>query len=163
MQWFSFFSYWLPAVHGDDIILPPAIVVFPRARYNYYIILTDYSSWVQKHILFCMLYYLWTSDSRSLTLFLMGGWGRKRAAPHRKKTANQLVLHTTLNSQNSVALTLTLTLTLMKCLVPFKQNLWFLFLYPWTIICQYCLIIVSSPRKNDDSRRHDDVISMHSR
>ena len=38
----------LPAVHGDDVIMPPAIVVFPRARYNYYIILTDYTSWVQK-------------------------------------------------------------------------------------------------------------------
>jgi len=35
---FSFFSYWLPAVHGDDVIMPPAVVVFPRARYNYYII-----------------------------------------------------------------------------------------------------------------------------
>jgi len=42
---FSFFSYQLPAVHGDDVIMPPAIVVFPWARY---IILTDYSSWVQK-------------------------------------------------------------------------------------------------------------------
>ena len=45
---FSFFSYQLPAVREDDISMPPAIVVFPRARYNYYIILTDYSSWVQK-------------------------------------------------------------------------------------------------------------------
>jgi len=45
---FSFFSYHLPTVHGDDVIMPPAIVVFPQARQNYYIILTDYSSWVQK-------------------------------------------------------------------------------------------------------------------
>ena len=48
LQRFSFFSYQLPAVHGDDVIMPPAIVVFPQVRYNYYIILTDYSSWVQK-------------------------------------------------------------------------------------------------------------------
>jgi len=40
---FSFFSYWLPAVHGDDVIVLPAIVVFLQARCNYYIILTDYS------------------------------------------------------------------------------------------------------------------------
>jgi len=33
---FSFFSYRLPAVHEDDVIVPPAIVVFPRARCNYY-------------------------------------------------------------------------------------------------------------------------------
>jgi len=39
---FSFFSYQLPAVHGDDVIMPPAIIVFPRARYNYYILLYDY-------------------------------------------------------------------------------------------------------------------------
>ena len=51
---FSFFSYRLPAVHGDDVIMPPAIVVFPRARYISNIILADYTSWVQKletHIL----------------------------------------------------------------------------------------------------------------
>ena len=42
------FSYRLPAVHGDDIIMPLAIIGFPRARYNYYIILTAYSSKVQK-------------------------------------------------------------------------------------------------------------------
>ena len=40
---FSFFSCQLPAVHGNDIIMPPTIVIFPWARYNYYIILTDYS------------------------------------------------------------------------------------------------------------------------
>ena len=34
LQRFSFFSYWLPAVHGDDVIVPSAIIVFPRARYN---------------------------------------------------------------------------------------------------------------------------------
>jgi len=34
---FSFFGYWLPAVRGDDVIVPPAIVVFPQARCNYYI------------------------------------------------------------------------------------------------------------------------------
>ena len=45
---FSFLSYRLPAVHRDEVIMPLAIVVFPRARYNQYIILTDYSSWVQK-------------------------------------------------------------------------------------------------------------------
>jgi len=45
---FSFFSYRLPAVHGNGVVMPPAIVVFPWARYNYYTILTDYSSWVQK-------------------------------------------------------------------------------------------------------------------
>ena len=44
LQQFSFFSYWLPAVHGDDVIVPPAIVIFPQGRCNYYIILTDYSS-----------------------------------------------------------------------------------------------------------------------
>jgi len=44
LQQFSFFSYWLPAVHGEVVIVPLAIVVFPRARYNNYIILTDYSS-----------------------------------------------------------------------------------------------------------------------
>ena len=51
---FSFFSYRLPAVHADDVIMPQAIVVFPRARYDYYIILTDCISWVHKkeaHIL----------------------------------------------------------------------------------------------------------------
>jgi len=32
---FSPFSYRLPAVHGDDVIMPQAIVVFPWARYNY--------------------------------------------------------------------------------------------------------------------------------
>jgi len=45
---FSFLSYRLPAVHGDDVIMPLAIEIFPRARCNYYIILTDYTSWVQK-------------------------------------------------------------------------------------------------------------------
>ena len=40
----------------------------------------------------------------------------------------------------------------------FSQNMSFLLLYPWTIICQYYVIIVSSLRKNDDSQRHDDVI-----
>ena len=39
----AIFIFWLLAVCGDDIIVPPAIVVFPRARCNYYIILTDYS------------------------------------------------------------------------------------------------------------------------
>jgi len=34
---FNFFSYWLPAVREDDVIVPPAIVVFPRARCNCYI------------------------------------------------------------------------------------------------------------------------------
>jgi len=38
---FSFFSYRLPAVHGDDIIMPLAIVIFAWARY---ITLTDYNS-----------------------------------------------------------------------------------------------------------------------
>jgi len=37
----SFFSYWISPVHGDNIFMPPAIIVFPRARYNHYI---DYSS-----------------------------------------------------------------------------------------------------------------------
>ena len=45
---FSFFSYQLPAVQGDDLIIPPALIIFPQVRYNYYIVLTDYSSWVQK-------------------------------------------------------------------------------------------------------------------
>jgi len=30
-----FFSYRLPAMHGEDVIIPPVIVIFPRARYNY--------------------------------------------------------------------------------------------------------------------------------
>jgi len=30
LQRFSFFSCLLPAVHGDDAIMPPAIVVFLR-------------------------------------------------------------------------------------------------------------------------------------
>jgi len=34
---FSFFSYWLPAVRGDGVIMPLAIVVLPRARCNYFI------------------------------------------------------------------------------------------------------------------------------
>jgi len=34
---------------------------------------------------------------------------------------------------------------------------------PMNYICQCYLIIASSLRKNDDSQRHDDVISMHSR
>ena len=25
-------SYRLPAVHGDDVVMPPVIVIFPRAR-----------------------------------------------------------------------------------------------------------------------------------
>ena len=37
----------------------------------------------------------------------------------------------------------------------FSQNMWFLFLYPWTIICRYYVIIVSSPRDNNNSRRHE--------
>jgi len=41
---FSFFSYLHVSMHGDDVIMPPAIVIFPGARYSYYIILTDYSS-----------------------------------------------------------------------------------------------------------------------
>jgi len=41
------FSF-LPAVHGDDVIMSLVIIVFPLARYNYYIILTEYSSYVQK-------------------------------------------------------------------------------------------------------------------
>ena len=57
LQRFTFFSYLLPAVHGDDIIMPPAIVVFPQASYSYYIILTDYSSYVgtyrNKNHIFC--------------------------------------------------------------------------------------------------------------
>jgi len=40
----SFFSYQLPAVRGDDVIMSPAIVIFLWARYNYYITLTDFSS-----------------------------------------------------------------------------------------------------------------------
>jgi len=44
LQRFSVFNYWLPAVHGDDVITPLAIVIFPQAKCNYYIILTDYSS-----------------------------------------------------------------------------------------------------------------------
>ena len=40
-----FFSYRLPATHGEDVIMPPVIVIFPQARYNYYYsILTDCSS-----------------------------------------------------------------------------------------------------------------------
>ena len=38
------FSYLIPAVHGDNVIMPLAIIVFPRARCNEYIILTDYGS-----------------------------------------------------------------------------------------------------------------------
>ena len=34
LQQFSFFCYQLPAVHGDDVIMPLAIVIFPRARYK---------------------------------------------------------------------------------------------------------------------------------
>jgi len=48
LQQFSFFSNRLPAVHGGDIIMPLAIVVFPQDRYKYYRILTDHSSWVRK-------------------------------------------------------------------------------------------------------------------
>ena len=33
LQRFSLFSYWLPAVNGDDVIMPPTIVVFPRAKF----------------------------------------------------------------------------------------------------------------------------------
>jgi len=44
LQQFKFFSYQLPTVHGDDVIMPLAIVVFPQSRYNYYIVLTDYGS-----------------------------------------------------------------------------------------------------------------------
>ena len=35
----------LPAMHEDDVIMPPAIIISPRAsaRYNYYIILADSS------------------------------------------------------------------------------------------------------------------------
>jgi len=39
---------FLPAVHGDDVIMSLVIIVFPLARFNYYIILTEYSSYVQK-------------------------------------------------------------------------------------------------------------------
>jgi len=41
---FSIFGYQLPAVHGDDVIMPLAIVIFPQARYYYYVLLTDYGS-----------------------------------------------------------------------------------------------------------------------
>jgi len=37
------FSYWFPAVHGDDVIMPLTIIIFRWAKYNYYIILTDYN------------------------------------------------------------------------------------------------------------------------
>jgi len=29
------FSYQLPAMNGDDVIMPPAIVVFSQARYSF--------------------------------------------------------------------------------------------------------------------------------
>ena len=41
---FIFFSYRLPAAHGNYIIMPLTIIIFPQVRYNNYIILTYYSS-----------------------------------------------------------------------------------------------------------------------
>ena len=48
LQRFTFFS--LLHVHGDDIIMHPAIVIFPQAGYSYYIVLTDCSSYVSTEI-----------------------------------------------------------------------------------------------------------------
>ena len=44
------FSHRLPAVHGDDVIMPPDVVLFPRAGYNYCIILVhSYRHGIKNH------------------------------------------------------------------------------------------------------------------
>jgi len=51
LQRFSFLGNRLPAVHGGDVIVPLAIVIFPWARYNYWQIIVH--GYRNKNHIFC--------------------------------------------------------------------------------------------------------------